>query len=111
MEGLEKERSPNDRKPKQELVESPEITANRKVSMLGVKQREEIQRELQEAKFKVEWLDKSKDVLKSLLSSLPYRTMEDIQNIKIKMEKIEKTKKLEEEIFIWILGRLKAYII
>ena len=57
-----KERSPNDRKPKQELVESPEIAANRKVSMLGVKQREEIQRELQEAKFKVEWLDKSKDV-------------------------------------------------
>ena len=37
--------------------------------------------------------------------------MEDIQNIKIKMEKIEKTKKLEEEIFNWILGRLKAYII
>ena len=35
--------------------------------------------------------------------------MEDIQNIKIKMEKIEKTKKLEEEIFYWILGRLKAY--
>ena len=35
--------------------------------------------------------------------------MEDIQNIKIKMEKIEKTKKLEEEIFNWILGRLKAY--
>ena len=104
-----KERSPNDRKPKQELVESPEIAANRKVSVLGVKQREEIQRELQEAKFKVEWLDKSKDVLKSLLSSLPYRTMEDIQNIKIKMEKIEKTKKLEKEIFNWILERLKAY--
>ena len=36
-----KERSPNDRKPKQELVQSPEIAANRKVSMLGVKQREE----------------------------------------------------------------------
>ena len=104
-----KERSPNDRKPKQELVESPEIAANRKVSMLGVKQREEIQRELQEAKSKSEWLDKSKDVLKSLLSSLPYRTMEDIQNIKIKMEKIEKTKKQEEEIFYWILERLKAY--
>ena len=99
-----KERSLNDRKPKQELVESPEIAANRKVSMLGVKQREEIQRELQEAKFKSEWLDKSKDV-----SSLPYRTMEDIQNIKIKMEKIEKTKKQEEEIFYWILERLKAY--
>ena len=104
-----KERSPNDRKPKQELVESPEIAANRKVSMLGVKQREEIQRELQEAKFKVEWLDKSKDVLKSLSEDLPYRTMEDVQNIKIKMEKIEKTKKQEEEIFNWILDRLKAY--
>ena len=104
-----KERSPNDRKPKQELVESPEIAANRKVSMLGVKQREEIQRELQEAKFKSEWLDKSKDVLKSLSEDLPYRTMEDIQNIKIKMEKIEKTKKQEEEIFNWILDRLKAY--
>ena len=77
--------------------------------MLGVKQREEIQRELQEAKFKVEWLDKSKDVLKSLSEDLPYRTMEDIQNIKIKMEKIEKTKKQEEEIFNWILDRLEAY--
>ena len=35
--------------------------------------------------------------------------MEDIQNIKIKMETIEKTKKQEEEIFNWILDRLKAY--
>ena len=94
-----KERSPNDRKPKQELLESPEIAANRKVSMLGVRQREEIQRQLQEVKFKSEWLDKSKGVLKSLSEDLPYRTMEDIQNIKIRMEKIEKTKKQEEEIF------------
>ena len=77
--------------------------------MLGVRQREEIQRQLQEVKFKSEWLDKSKGVLKSLSEDLPYRTMEDIQNIKIKMEKIEKTKKQEEEIFNWILDTLKAY--
>ena len=104
-----KERTPNDRKPKQELIESPEIATKRQVSMLGVRQREEILRELQEARFKVEWLDRSKDVLKSLSLSPPYRTAEDIQNIKIKMEKIEKTKKLEKETFNWIVERLKGW--
>ena len=52
-----KERPSNERKPKQEIIEMPELTIDKKVSMLSVKQRAIIKEELLEAKLKVEWVD------------------------------------------------------
>ena len=89
-----KEKPSDSRKPKQELVEMPEIANGKKVSMLSVKQRATIEEEIREAKEKVQWMDSSKDILKSLEEGAPI----DIENIRIRMEAIERRKKLEEEI-------------
>ena len=89
-----KEKPSDARKPKQELVEMPEIVGGKKVSMLSVKQRSVLEEEIREAKEKVLWMDSSKDILHSLEKGPSI----DLENIRIRMEAIERRKKLREEI-------------
>ena len=93
-----KERPSNERKPKQELIEMPELTLNKNISMLSVKQRAQIEEELLEAKLKVEWVDKSKDILKTLEIEIPTTSIEDMEKIKEKIDVLETRRKINQKI-------------
>ena len=87
-----KEKPSDSRKPKQELVEIPELAKDKKVSMLSVRQRGQIQEEIREAKEKSLWMDSSKGVLHSM------GVVVDLENIRKQMEAIERRKKKQKEI-------------
>ena len=90
-----KEKPSESRKAKQELIEMPELTKNKKVSILSVKQRAKIEEELREARLKGEWMYSSKNVLNNLMLHLPIQSIKDLEDSKDKIEKLEKFKFLK----------------
>ena len=92
-----KEKPSESRKAKQELIEMPESTGNKKVSLLSVKQRAKIEEELREARLKGEWMYSSKNVLNKLMLHLPAQSTEHLKIIKNNVKDLEKLKKLKQK--------------
>ena len=93
--------SANDRKPKKDIIEMPQLAKNRKVSLLSIAEREKRNRELTEAKNKTEWLHKTEKILNEKI--------ETIRFICAKLEDLENRKQKEEEAFNLVRGLFRDY--
>ena len=91
--------SANDRKPKGEILEMPQLVKNKKVSLLSIAEREKRNLELVEARNKTEYIHKTEKILNEKL--------ETIRFICAKLEDLENRKQKEEEAFNLVRGLFK----
>ena len=91
--------SSNDRKPKGEILEMPNLAENKKISLLSLAQRERRNAELEEARKKTEWLHQTDKILSE--------HVEKIKEISLKLEELKRRKEKEEEAFRLVSGLIK----
>ena len=99
---IKKLASSNDRKPAGDILEIPNLTENKKISLLSLAQREKRNAELEEARKKTEWLHQTEKKLSE--------HVEKIKFISAKLEELERRKKEEEKAFNFVYGKIKNLV-
>ena len=89
--------SSNDRRPTKEILEMPNLTENKKISLLSLAQREKRNLELEDARKRTEWLHQTEKILKEHLEKTKY--------ISAQLEILEKRKEQEEEAYNLVLEK------
>ena len=92
-----KEKQPIYRKPKQELIELPELAKNKKVSVISIKERNKIQENLRDLKEKAEFLHSSKNLINKINENYLIPNNEELKLIKKELERINNYKILKQK--------------
>ena len=91
--------SSNDRKPTWEILEMPDLTENKKISLLSLTQREKRNAELEEARRKTAWIHKAEKILNIHSEKIKY--------ISAQLEEMERRKEETKKAFNFVFEKLE----